>query len=138
MIILGIDAHKRTHTVVVVDELGRRLAAKTTTATTTKDHLELIRWADQFGTERTWAVEDCRHLSRRLEQDMLAAGERLVRVPPKMMAHARDSARSYGKSDPIDALASPVLRCVSRTCRPLGLTARLVRSSCWPATARIW
>src|SRR5215207_2685228 len=105
MIILGIDAHKRTHTVVVVDELGRRLAAKTTTATTTKDHLELIRWADQFGTERTWAVEDCRHLSRRLEQDMLAAGERLVRVPPKMMAHARDSARSYGKSDPIDALA---------------------------------
>jgi transposase len=28
-----------------------------------------------------------------------------VRVPPKLMAHARDSARSYGKSDPIDALA---------------------------------
>jgi len=105
MIMLGIDAHKRTHTVVAVDELGRRLAAKTTTATTTKDHLELIQWADQFGAERTWAVEDCRHLSRRLERDMLAAGERLVRVPPKMMAHSRDSARTYGKSDPIDALA---------------------------------
>src|SRR3954447_10588816 len=105
MIMLGIDAHKRTHTVVAVDELGRRLAAKTTTATTTKIHLELIQWADQFGTVRTWAVEDCRHLSRRLERDMLAAGERLVRVPPKMMAHSRDSARTYGKSDPIDALA---------------------------------
>ena len=105
MIILGIDAHKRTHTVVVVDELGRRLAAKTTTATTTKDHLELIRWADQFGTERTWAVEDCRHLSRRLEQDMLAAGERLVRVPPKMMAHARDSARWHGS--PKDLIEKP-------------------------------
>lgn len=36
---------------------------------------------------------------------MLAAGERLVRVPPKLMAHSRDSARTYGKSDPIDALA---------------------------------
>lgn len=36
---------------------------------------------------------------------MLAAGERLKRVPPKMMAHARESARTYGKSDPIDALA---------------------------------
>src|SRR3954465_2802637 len=107
MIMLGIDAHKRTHTVVAVDELGRRLAAKTTTATTTKDHLELIQWADQFGIDRTWAVEDCRHLSRRLERDMLAAGERLVRVPPKMMAHSRDSARTYGKSDPIDALAVP-------------------------------
>ena len=36
---------------------------------------------------------------------MLAAGERLVRVPPKLMAHSRDAARTYGKSDPIDALA---------------------------------
>jgi transposase len=36
---------------------------------------------------------------------MLAAGERIVRVPPKLMAHTRDSARTYGKSDPIDALA---------------------------------
>ena len=50
-------------------------------------------------------MEDCRHLSRRLEADLLAAGERIVRVPPKLMAHARDSARTYGKSDPIDALA---------------------------------
>jgi transposase len=105
MIMLGIDAHKRTHTVVAVDELGRRLGVKTTTATTSADHLELLRWADQFGQERTWAVEDCRHLSRQLERDMLAAGERLVRVPPKLMAHSRDSARTYGKSDPIDALA---------------------------------
>jgi transposase len=35
----------------------------------------------------------------------VAAGERIVRVPPKLMAHSRDSARTYGKSDPIDALA---------------------------------
>jgi hypothetical protein len=75
MIMLGIDAHKRTHTVVAVDELGRRLGTRTTTATTTADHLAIIRWADQFGNDRCWAVEDCRHLSRRLERDMLAAGE---------------------------------------------------------------
>lgn len=49
--------------------------------------------------------QDCRHLSRRLERDLIAAGERIVRMPTKLMAHARDSARSYGKSDPIDALA---------------------------------
>lgn len=106
MITLGIDAHKRTHTVVAVDGVGRQLATKTTTATTTADHLELLRWAEQLGDDdRQWAVEDCRHLSRRLEADLLAAGERMVRVPPKLMAHARDSARTYGKSDPIDALA---------------------------------
>jgi transposase len=105
MVILGIDAHKRTHTVVAIDEAGRELGTKTTTATTTEAHLELVRWADRFGPERRFAVEDCRHLSRRLEADLLAAGEEIVRVPPKMMAHARDSARTYGKSDPIDALA---------------------------------
>lgn len=105
MLVLGVDAHKRTHTVVVVDEHGRQLAQRTTTATCTADHLELVSWAVGFGGERRWAVEDCRHLSRRLERDLLAAGEQIVRVPPKLMAHARDSARSYGKSDPIDALA---------------------------------
>jgi len=105
MVMLGIDAHKRTHTVVAVDVLGRELGVRTTTATTTEDHLELLRWASQFGADRVWAVEDCRHLSRRLERDFLAVGERIVRVPPKLMAHARDAARSYGKSDPIDALA---------------------------------
>ena len=105
MITLGIDAHKRSHTVVAVDDLGRQLGTKTTQATTTKEHLAIVRWADQFGPDRVWAVEDCRHLSRRLERDMLAAGERIVRVPPKLMAHARDGARTYGKSDPIDALA---------------------------------
>lgn len=105
IITLGIDAHKRTHTVVAVDEVGRQLGTKTTQATTTKDHIGLLRWAEQFGTERKWAVEDCRHLSRRLERDMLAAGKTIVRVPPKLMAHARDGARTYGKSDPIDALA---------------------------------
>ena len=34
---LGIDAHKRTHTVVAVDGLGRQLGQKTTNATTTAD-----------------------------------------------------------------------------------------------------
>jgi transposase len=105
MVVLGIDAHKRTHTVVAVDEAGRQLGVHVTQATSTAAHLDLVRWAGQFGSDRSWAVEDCRHLSRRLEADLLAAGEVIVRVPPKLMAHARDSARTYGKSDPIDALA---------------------------------
>ena len=105
MVMLGIDAHKRTHTVVAIDERGREVASKTTKATTTADNLELLRWAEHLGDEREWAVEDCRHLSRRLEADLLSAGERVRRVPPKLMAKARDSARTYGKSDPIDALA---------------------------------
>ncbi len=66
MVTLGIDAHKRTHTIVAVDANGRQLAVKTI-ATTTKDHLALLTWASQFtdDTALLWAVEDCRHLSRR-------------------------------------------------------------------------
>ncbi len=104
MVIFGIDAHKRNHTVVAVDERGRRLGERTV-GTTTDEHLGLLAWATRFGGDRRFAVEDCRHLSRRLERDLLGAGEAVVRVSPKLMAHARDAARSYGKSDPIDALA---------------------------------
>ena len=104
MVTFGVDAHKRTHTIVAVDDHGKPLG-QTTIGTTSNDHLGLVRWAARFGAERRWAVEDCRHLSRRLERDLLGTGEEIVRVPPKLMAHVRDSARTYGKSDPIDALA---------------------------------
>jgi transposase len=105
MVTFGIDAHKRTHTVVAVDDVGRQLGVRTTVGTTSDDHLAMVRWAAGFDGERRWAVEDCRHLSRRLEADLLRSGEVIVRVPPKLMAHARNAARTYGKSDPIDALA---------------------------------
>jgi hypothetical protein len=93
MVILGIDAHKQTHTVVVVDEHGRKLGERTVKTTTT-DHLDLLVWASRFGAERRWAVEDCRHLSRRLERDLLGAGQQVVRVPPKLMANARTAGRT--------------------------------------------
>ena len=63
-----------------------------------------MQWAAKY-TQRQWAIEDCRALSRRLEGDLLGVGERVVRVPPKMMARTRATARQAGKSDPIDALA---------------------------------
>ena len=103
MIVIGVDSHKRTHTAVAVDGTGRKLAERTV-VTTSAGHLELVRWATRF-EDRTWALEDCRHLSRRLSSDLVVAGEGVVRVPPKLMAGARRSSREPGKSDPIDALA---------------------------------
>jgi transposase len=103
MIVIGVDSHKRTHTAVATDATGRRLAERTVVATSA-GHLELVRWAARF-SDRMFALEDCRHLSRRLSADLLRAGEAVVRVPPKLMAGARRSSREPGKSDPIDALA---------------------------------
>ena len=103
MVVLGVDAHKRTHTIVATDELGRMLAEKTV-ATTSEGHLEALEWAARW-PERSWAIEDCRHVTRRLESDLLVAGEAVVRVPTRLMAGARRGGRERGKSDPIDALA---------------------------------
>src|SRR5690606_34966028 len=105
VIVIGADVHKATHTFVAVDEVGRHLGEKTVRATTA-GHETALRWArSQFGADLMWGVEDCRHLSARLERDMLTAGQTVVRVPPKLMAQTRASARERGKSDPIDALA---------------------------------
>jgi transposase len=108
MVVVGSDVHKRTHTFVAVDGVGRKLAEVTVSADH-RGHDRAIRWArekfGQGGEAIRWAVEDCRHLSARLEIDLLEAGEQVVRVPPKLMAEQRRLARTRGKSDPIDALA---------------------------------
>ncbi|MFC3499739.1 IS110 family transposase [Micromonospora krabiensis] len=105
VVVLGVDVHKDTHTVVGADQAARKVGERVVRATDA-GHRQLLGWARrQFPDERVWAVEDCRHVSARLERALLAAGERVVRVPPKLMAGVRGSARTRGKSDPIDALA---------------------------------
>lgn len=112
VIVIGADVHKATHTFVAVDDVGRKLGEKTVRATTA-GHEGALRWVRrEFGEDVRWGVEDCRHLSARLERDLLAAGQQVVRVPPKLMAQSRASGRERGKSDPIDALA--VARAVLR------------------------
>jgi len=105
MVVVGADVHKQTHTFVAVDEVGRQVGQLTVKATS-EGHAKAWVWATrEFGAGLVWAIEDCRHLSARLERDLLTVGQRVVRVPPKMMAEQRRVARTRGKSDPIDALA---------------------------------
>jgi len=100
MIVIGVDVHKQSLTAVAVDGLGRALAELTVGSSG-----ELVAWSASLAPERLWAVEDCRQLTSALERRLLAAGESLVRVPPKLMAPERRAGRARGKSDPIDALA---------------------------------
>jgi transposase len=102
---VGVDVHKRTHTAVAVDAVGRQLGTRTVRATDA-GHRQLLGWVlREYGSEVEFAVEDCRHVSTRLERALLGAGQVVLRVPPKLMAGVRTSARTRGKSDPIDALA---------------------------------
>jgi transposase len=108
VVLVGIDVHKGTHCAVAVDEVGRQIGAEVTVRATDAGHRRLLRWADQLGDDQAmvrFAIEDCRHVSTRLERALLAAGATVLRVPPKLMAQTRTSARTRGKSDPIDALA---------------------------------
>lgn len=106
MVVIGVDPHKRTHTLVAVDAGGRELGEKTVEATTA-GHLAALRWAHTgYGRDVVWAVEDSRAMTARLERDLLDAGQTVIRVPTQLMARTRRSARSWGKSDPIDALAT--------------------------------
>jgi DNA-binding LacI/PurR family transcriptional regulator/transposase len=90
---------------VVVNEVGRKLG-ETTVPTTTLGHTAELKWVhSRFGTDVVWGVEDCRPMTARLECDLLAARERVIRVPPHLMSRSCASSRELGKSDPIDARA---------------------------------
>ena len=104
MIVIGIDPHKKTHTAVPAAESGRPLEDVTVPARH-MGHERMLEWARGLDVDRVFAVEDCRHVSGSLERFLIERGEKVVRVPPKMMAGARRSQRASGKSDPIDALA---------------------------------
>lgn len=112
MIVIGADIHKSTHALAAVDGATGVIAGELEIRAGEDGHLGALRWAQELDDERVWAIEDCRHLSRRLEQALVAAGERVVRVPPKMMGQSRRGEREPGKSDQIDARA--VARAVLR------------------------
>jgi transposase len=100
MIVVGLDVHNQSLAAVAVDELRRPVA----------EHAgpvdgQVVAWARLLAKERLWAVEDCQHVTRGLEQVLLVEGERLVRVPPRLTAPQRRRGRTRGKSDRIDALA---------------------------------
>jgi transposase len=103
MIVIGADTHKSTHTLAAVEAASGRVLATRTVRADAEGMLDAWRWAHGLGGERVWAIEDCRHVSGRLERCLVGQGERVVRVPPKLMGESRRGERRPGKSDDIDA-----------------------------------
>jgi transposase len=107
VITIGIDTHKRSHTAAAVRGQTGELLDTITVKANAEGHERLRSWARAIVDEESarFALEDCRHVSGRLERALVARGEHVVRVPPKLMGKARQGLRTSGKSDPIDALA---------------------------------
>jgi transposase len=83
-LVIGVDPHKQTHTAVAARSGTGELVDELTTPAREDGHRALLAWAESLEGDRVWALEDVRGVSRRLERDLVAAGERVVRVPPKL------------------------------------------------------
>jgi transposase len=105
MIVIGADPHKSSFAFGAADAGIGELRSSESVEASAAGFDRAVRWARGLDSERVWAVEDCRHVSGRLERFLVGRGERVVRVPPKLMAGARKGGRQPGKSDPIDAIA---------------------------------
>src|SRR3954466_12243985 len=103
MIVIGADTHKRSHTVAAVEAASGRKLVERTLPAQRRCFEALLTWARDHGRERVWAIEDCRHVSGALERFLLAHGEAVVRVAPRLTVRQRGAARERGKSDAIGA-----------------------------------
>jgi len=117
-VMIGIDPHKGSHTAVAVTATEEPLGKVRVRACPAQAE-QLVAWAAAW-PERTWAVEGAPGLGRLLAQQLLAAGERVVDVQPKLAARVRLlHTENTGKSDPNDALSVAVAALRSKGQRPV-------------------
>ncbi|MDT4935426.1 MAG: transposase, partial [Pseudonocardiales bacterium] len=101
-VIIGMDPHKRSVTIEVMNERENVLLVQRF-GTDRDGFKELLRTGRRF-PDRTWAVEGCNGIGRHVAQRLVAAGEPVVDVPPKLSARTRVFSTGNGrKTDPVDA-----------------------------------
>ncbi len=101
-VLIGVDPHKVTNVVAAIDEQGE-VVGQEAFAANRKGLRALQRWAKRF-PQRRWAVEGAGGIGRPLAQKLLAAGEQVVDVPPKLSSRVRVlSTGNARKNDRLDA-----------------------------------
>lgn len=105
-VLIGVDPHKASVAIAVVDEAVGELIERATFPQNRAGLRSLERWAKRF-PERRWAVENAGGLGRHLAVRLAVAGESVVDVPPKLSARVRVlSTGNARKNDGLDALAT--------------------------------
>ena len=129
-VMIGVDPHKGSHTAVAIDAAEEPLAELRVRASAGQAQ-RLVAWAAAW-PERTWAVEGAGGLGHLLAQQLVAAGERVLDVQPKLGARVRLLATGRSnKNDPNDALSVAVAALRSRT-------RRQVSADDYAAVLRVW
>lgn len=106
-VLIGVDPHKGSHTAVAIAADESRLGEVRVRATQHQCE-ELLTWAEVF-PQRRWAIESAAGLGYLLAQQLVAAGEDVVNVPPTLSARVRllGSGKAQ-KNDPNDALSTAI------------------------------
>ena len=105
MIVVGVDAHRQTHTAAVV---SAQTAVELDVLTWRRDRPGMRSCSNgpglsaRTGFGRLRTAEPCPRGARAPPAARRRTGPA---IPPKLMAKVRDSARTFGKSDSIDAVA---------------------------------
>jgi transposase len=101
-VVIGMDPHKRSATVEVMtsDEI---ILGTGRFGTDRDGYTAMVKYAKQW-PDRVWAIEGCQGIGRHIATRLLADGEQVVDVPPKLSARARVFATGQGrKTDATDA-----------------------------------
>jgi transposase len=116
VVMIGVDPHKASHTAVAVGADEQPLGQLRVRASAVQAR-RLVEWAAAW-PQRSWAVEGAGGLGHLLAQQLVAAGERVLDVQPKLAARVRLLAdEAVNKNDPNDARTVAVTALRSRTAR---------------------
>jgi transposase len=117
-VMIGIDPHKSSHTAVAIGAGEEPLGELQVDACPSQAE-QLLAWAAGW-PERAWAVEGAAGLGHLLAQQLVAAGEQVLDVPPKLAARVRLlQSGDTNKNDPNDALSVAVAALRSPARRPV-------------------
>ena len=107
-VVIGVDPHKRSNTVLVLDSKERILA--TQRFANDRDGYRELKKLARAWRDRTWAIEGARGCGLGLAQRLACEGERVLDVPAKLAARVRalDDGGNGRKTDPDDAYAVAV------------------------------
>ena len=101
-VVIGMDPHKRSVTIEIMTG-DESIVGKGRFGTDREGHDAMRRHVNAW-PDRVWAIEGCQGIGRHVANRLLAAGESVVDVPPKLSARARVFATGQGrKTDATDA-----------------------------------
>lgn len=104
MITIGVDAHKRVHVAVAVDDAGREVG-RWTGPNNPAGWRQLGVWGTTLGPACRWGIAGAWNYGRGLAQDLIGAGATVYEVNPRWTAQQRQRARKPGQNDRLDARA---------------------------------